>query len=83
MSAVGQAPCLSRRSNPVILKTVFAIVAISDGIVFIVVIGVLRKWRNVVLARSTYCGDSEIAPGSSRSRLEVGYGDTIKEPLNC
>jgi len=35
---------LSRRSNPIILKTVVAIVAISDGIVFIVqyLIGISR-----------------------------------------
>jgi len=30
------APYLSRRSNPMVLKTIFAVIAISDGILFIV-----------------------------------------------
>jgi hypothetical protein len=30
------APYLSRQSNPIVLKTIFAVIAICDGILFIV-----------------------------------------------
>jgi uncharacterized membrane protein YfcA len=37
------APYLSRRSNPIVLKTIFAIIAICDGILFIVQYMVLHR----------------------------------------
>jgi len=39
------APFLSRRSNPMVLKTIFAIIAICDGILFIVQYMVIH-WRD-------------------------------------
>jgi uncharacterized membrane protein YfcA len=39
------APYLSRRSNPMVLKTIFAIIAICDGILFIVQY-VIIHWKN-------------------------------------
>src|SRR5271165_1124237 len=37
------APYLSRRSNPIVLKTIFAIIAICDGVLFIVQYAVLHR----------------------------------------
>jgi len=39
------APYLSRRSNPMVLKTIFAIIAICDGILFIIQY-VMIHWKN-------------------------------------
>ena len=39
------APFLSRRSNPIVLKTIFAIIAICDGILFIVQY-VIIHWKD-------------------------------------
>jgi len=37
------APYLSRRSNPLVLKTIFAVIAICDGILFIVQYAILHR----------------------------------------
>ena len=39
------APYLSRRSNPIVLKTIFAIIAICDGILFIVQYALMHHGR--------------------------------------
>jgi hypothetical protein len=36
------APYLSRRSNPIVLKTIFAIIAICDGVLCIVQFAIAR-----------------------------------------
>ena len=39
------APYLSRRSNPIVLKRIFAVIAICDGILFIVQYALLHHAR--------------------------------------